>query len=375
MMRPLPGAGRLPGLAPLVAAAALAGAAAFAFGQPAAGPGAGQPAASQVAPPGARASATAAYRDIDRSALAEGVVEAVRQSTIAAQVAGRVVAMPVRAGDTVKAGQLLVQIDPRSAVQTEAASQSQLREAQANLANAKAGFERSKQLAAQKFISQAALDQAQAQYLATLAQASAAMANAGVSATSKSYTTIVAPYDGVVGSTDVQVGDMATPGRSLVTVFDPHELRVTATLAQAVLARADLAAPIAIEIPSLKRWLTARRVTVIPMADVRTHTTQVRLDLPEAAGLMPGQYARAAIVTGHAKALTIPEAAVLRRSEVTAVYVLDANDKAQLRQVRLGEPAGNGLIEVVAGLSAGERVSVEPVRVGIEDSGTGGPRS
>lgn len=371
MMRPLPVAGRLLVLAPLAVALVLAGATTFAFGQPAVGPAARQPAATQAAP----SSATAVYRDIDRSALAEGIVEAVRQSTIAAQVAGRVVAMPVKAGDRVRAGQLLVQIDPRSAVQAEAASQSQLREAQANLANAKASFERSRQLAVQKFISVAALDQAQAQYLAAQAQASAAVANAGASATSRSYTTIVAPYDGIVGSTDAQVGDMATPGRSLVTVFDPHELRVTATLAQAVLARADLAAPIVIEIPSLKRALTARRVTVIPMADVRTHTTQVRLDLPEAAGLMPGQYARAAIVTGHAEALTIPEAAVIRRSEVTAVYVLDADGKAQLRQVRMGEPAGNGLIEVVAGLRAGERVSVEPVRVGIENSGTGVPRS
>lgn len=354
---------RLLALAPLALAFAAPGATQLA---------AAQPAAVQPAPqPGS----TAAYRDIDRIALAEGVVEAVRQSTLAAQVAGRVIALPVKAGDAVKAGQLLVQIDPRSATQAEAASQSQVRDAQANLANAKVRFERSRELVRQKFISQAALDQAQAEYLSAQAQAATAIANAGVSATSKSFTAIAAPYDGVVASTDVQVGDMATPGRSLVTVFDPHELRVTATLAQAVLARADLAAPIAIEIPSLKRSLLARRVTVIPMADVRTHTTQVRLDLPEAAGLMPGQYARAAIVTGRAKALTIPEAAVLRRSEVTAVYVLDASGKAQLRQVRLGELAGNGFVEVLTGLNAGERVSVEPVRTGIEESVNGGPRS
>ena len=320
-------------------------------------------------------SAPVAYRDIDRRAAVEGVVEAERQSTLAAQVAGRVVARPVKAGDAVKSGQLLVQIDPRSAAQAEAASQSQVREAQANLTNAKAKFERSKELAKQKFISQAALDQAQAEYLAAQAQVTAAIANAGVSSTSKSFTTIVAPYDGVVASTDVEVGDMATPGRPLVTVFDPRALRVTATLPQAVLARADLAAPVQIEIPSLQRTLAARRVTVIPVADVRTHTTQVRLDLPETAGVMPGQYARASIVTGHAKALTIPESAVLRRSEVTAVYVLDVSGKAQLRQVRLGEPVGDAEVEVLAGLNAGEHVAREPVRAGIEASSAGAPRS
>jgi len=319
--------------------------------------------------------AVATYVEIDRSARAEGVVEAVRQSTLAAQVAGRVTAMPVRAGDTVKSGQLLVQIDPRSATQAEAASQSQLREARANLVNAKAKYERSQQLVAQKFISQAALDQAAAEYAAAEAQTAAALANAGASSTSRSFTTIVAPYDGVVATTDVQVGDMATAGRPLLTVFDPHELRVTATLPQSVLARADLSAPVAIEIPSLGSTLVARRVTVIPMADSRTHTTQVRLDLPEAGGLMPGQYARASIVTGHARALTIPVAAVLRRGEVTAVYVVDAKGTAQLRQVRLGEPASGERIEVLAGLDAGETVSITPVRTGIEASGSGGVRS
>jgi RND family efflux transporter MFP subunit len=315
------------------------------------------------------------YRDLERLASTEGVVEAVRRSTLAAQVAGRIMALPVRAGDAVKAGQLLVQIDSRSALQAEVASQSQVREAQANLANAQSKFERSKRLFEQKFISGAALDQAKAEYLAAQAQAAGAAALAGQSATSKSFTTIVAPYDGVVASTEVEVGDMATVGRPLVTVFDPRELRVTATLPQAVLALAKLDAPVRVDVPTLGRELVARRVTVIPVADARTHTTQVRLDLPQADGLMPGQYAKASIVIGRARALAIPQAAVLRRSEVTAVYVLVPEGAAQLRQVRLGEAAGNGLVEVLAGLSAGERVALEPVRTGIEASKRANSRS
>jgi len=325
-------------------------------------------ATSLLAQPAPPPGAVVAYRDIERVAVVEGVVEAVRQSTLAAQVAGRIVALPVKAGDTVNAGQVLVQIDPRSATQAEAASMGQAQEARANLANAKGKYERSVRLFAQKFISQAALDQAQAEYLAAQAQGAAADANAGQSATAKSFTTIVAPYGGVVASTEVDVGDMAMAGRPLVTVFDPRELRVVATLPQAVLATADLAAPVRIDVPAQKRALVARKVTVIPVADARTHTTRIRLDLPEAAGLMPGQYARASIITGRARALAIPQAAVLKRSEVTAVYVIDAQDHVQLRQVRLGETAGEGLVEVLAGLTAGERVATAPVRAGIEAS-------
>jgi RND family efflux transporter MFP subunit len=315
------------------------------------------------------------YRDLERVASAEGVVEAVRQSTLAAQVAGRITALPVRAGDAVKAGQTLAQIDARSAVAAEAASQSQVREARANLANAKAKFERSKRLFEQKFISGAALDQAEAEYLAAEAQAAGAAANASTSATSKSFTTIVAPYDGVVASTEVEVGDMATAGKPLLTVFDPRALRVTATLPQSVLASAKLDAPVRVDVPTLGRELVAQRVTVIPVADARTHTTRVRLDLPEAAGLIPGQYARASIVTGRTRALAIPRSAVLKRSEVTAVYVQDDEGAVQLRQVRLGEGAGNGQVEVLAGLRAGERIALEPVRAGIEANKRGNPRS
>ncbi|HUH92156.1 MAG TPA: efflux RND transporter periplasmic adaptor subunit [Casimicrobiaceae bacterium] len=314
------------------------------------------------------ATATVEYRALQRIAAAEGVVEAVRQSTLAAQVAGRVVALHVKAGDTVQAGQVLAQIDPRSASQAEVASQSLVREAQANLRNAKAKYERSGQLFAQKFISQAALDQAEAEYLAAQEQTTAAVANAAQAGTSRSFTTIVAPYAGVVASTDVEVGDMAVPGRALLTVFDPRELRVTATLPQAVLAQVQLDAPIRVEIPTLKRVLVARGATVLPVADVRTHTTQVRLALPESAGLLPGQYARTLFVTGRTRALAIPSAAVLKRSEVTAVYVVDASGAARLRQVRLGEPAGEGLVEVLAGLAVGERVSLQPVRAGIDAS-------
>ena len=207
--------------------------------------------------PSSVASALVEYKEFDRMVIAEGVVEAVRQSTLAAQVPGRVVALNVKAGDSVRAGQVLVQIDGRAAAQAEAASQSQVREARANLANAKAKFERSELLLARKFISQAALDQARAEYLAAQEQTAAAIANAGQAATSASLTVIAAPYAGVIAATEVEVGDMATPGRALVTLFDPRELRVAATLPQAVLGQAHV--DTAITIGSLRSRARSRR--------------------------------------------------------------------------------------------------------------------
>jgi RND family efflux transporter MFP subunit len=308
---------------------------------------------------------TVTVRDVPQVVAAEGVVEAIRQATLGAQVAGRIVELTVKAGDSVRAGQVLARIDPRTADPAVAASRSQIAEAEANLANAKRKFERNRDLFAQKFVSQAALDQADAEYKAAQAQLATMQANAEQAIAARSFTTIVAPYAGVVGETHVLAGDMAQPGRAIVTVFDPRELRVTATVPQAALARLDLARPVMIEVPALDATLASTRATVIPMADARTHTTRVRLDLAPATGLLPGQFARALFVTGSIRAIAIPSSALLRRGEVTAVYVVDSAGRAQLRQVRTGEVVGDGLNEILSGLVPGETIAANPVQAGM----------
>jgi RND family efflux transporter MFP subunit len=308
---------------------------------------------------------TVGVRDVPQIVAAEGVIEAVRQATLGAQIAGRIVELDVKAGDTVRSGQVLARIDPRTADPAVAASRSQIAEAEANLANAKRKYERNRDLFAQKFVSQAALDQAEAEYKAAVAQLATTQANAEGAVAARSFTAIVAPYAGVVGATHAELGDMAQPGRAIVTVFDPRELRVTATVPQALLARLDLTRPAAIEVPALDATIASIRATVIPLADARTHTSRVRLDLPPTNGLLPGQFARAQFTVGMMRAVAIPSSAIVRRGEVTAVYVVDTNGRAQLRQVRTGEAAGAQLTEILSGLSPGETIAANPVQAGM----------
>lgn len=327
--------------------------------------------------PGAHAAGPArtypvAYREVADVVSAEGVVEAVRQSTLEAQVPGQVVELRVRVGDRVSAGQVLARIDSRAARQVVAGSQSQLAEAQAGLGNATLNHERNKQLFAQKFLSKAALDQSELNYLAAQARVGALRASADQAATAQTFTTIVAPYAGVVAATPIEVGDMAMPGRALITLFDTANIRVLATLSQSSLREVKLEMPVLVEVPAAGRSLSATRVTLVPLADSRSHTAKLRLELGDASGLLPGQFARAMFATGAARKLVIQERSVLRRSEVTAVYVADARGKMQLRQIRLGEPSAGGYVEVLSGLREGERVALEPVRAGLMSGGTDG---
>jgi len=333
--------------------------------------GCGGKSAPQPAPQGeALKSAPVELREIELTTSAEAVLEAVRQSTVSAQIAGRIVELRFDVGDYVKKGEVIARIDERSAARALEASEAQVLEARAALANARSQYERSKQLLAQKFISQAALDQAEAAYKSAQARVSALVAGAGQAATERSYATVIAPYSGVVLARHVELGEMASPGRPLMTGFDPSTLRVVATVPQAEVAAIQAEHKARIEVPSLGRWVDVKSMTIVPAADPRTHTTRIRLELPEGVrGVYPGVYARAHFVTGRAPRLLVPRAAVLQRSEVTAVYVLDEQGHARLRQIRLGAAGDENAVEVLAGLRPGERVALEPVKAGMTSPG------
>lgn len=310
--------------------------------------------------------ATVAWREVPTSFAAEATVEAIRQATIAAQVQGRVVDVRVDAGDRVNRGDLLMRIDERESNQAVAGAEANVAQAQAQLANARAVFDRTKNLFAQKFVSQSALDQAQAAYRSAEAQMKAASANRGQATTSRSFTSIKAPLAGVVAERHTELGEMATPGKPLLTVYDPRGLRVVASVPQYKLAELRGNVRAKVEFPDTGKWVDATEVELLPVADARTHVVQARVQLPDdLPGVVPGMFARAHFVVGHAKKLVMPQQAIVKRGELTAAYVLDDKGVPQLRQVRTGAVLAEGLIEVLAGLSPGENVSTAPVRAGI----------
>lgn len=324
----------------------------------------GMPGARAAAP--ALATATVGALGAAREYRAEGVVEAIRQTNVAAQVPARVVAVKVRAGDRVKSGQVLIELDPRAAADQVRASDAQAAVAQAQLDAARKDYERSQRLHAMNYISQAAMDQAESQYRAAQAQSRATLAQAGIASTQSSYSRLTAPYDGVVSAVMAEQGDLASAGVALLTLYDPRELRVVATLPESLASQLAANRPVPIETalgaPGAPA-LVAPALQLLPTADPGTHTRQVRIALPDApAGLVPGTYVRALLpLSGDGTGqLAIPAGAVLRRPGFDAVYVLAADGRPALRQVRLGRQVGER-VEVLAGLVAGERVVLDPL--------------
>ncbi len=288
---------------------------------------------------------------VDLTFPAEALVEAVQQTTVGAQIAGRVIEVKVDAGQNVKKGDVLMRIDAREA--EEAA-----RAANAQYANARLNYERTKSLVAQKFMSTAALDKAKADYDAAAASRAAAGA-------SESHATIVAPLTGVIARRHAELGDMATPGKPLFTIYEPGGLRVTASVPQYRLIDMRKVTTARVEFPELGKWVDATAVKLLPTADTATHVSQVRVSLPPVPEATPGMFARVHFVLGQAEKLTVPAGAVVRRGEVAAVYVLGADNRLSLRQLRIGDTVGQGEIEVLAGLTAGDKVVTDPVKAAI----------
>ncbi|MDZ7812022.1 MAG: efflux RND transporter periplasmic adaptor subunit [Ideonella sp.] len=301
----------------------------------------------------------------------DGVVEAVRQTTLAAQVAGAVVQLDVKVGDRVAGGQVLLRLDARAADQATLAQEAQGFAAKAALDLAQQDLTRQRQLLQQQFISAAAFERAEAQFKASQAQWHAQVAQTQAARAQGGFYVLRAPFAGVVSELPASLGDMATPGRPLVTVYDPSSMRITAAIPKGLAGTSS----VRLDVPgSTEAALTARTLQWLPAVDARSNTVQLRAELAaSASNLAPGMFARVWVTAASAvkaasaatdtparpSSLSVPLSAVVKRAEMTGVYVLDAQQRPLLRQVRLG-PVSGSQVEVLSGLSVGERIALDP---------------
>ena len=311
----------------------------------------------------------------------DGVIQPVKQSTVAAQASGRIASLLVKAGDMVHAGQLLATIDDRESAAGLQRSQAQVSQADAELRNAKSQLERTRDLQRQGFVSKAALDTAEAQHSGTVAMRDQATAAARQSAISQGFSRVTAPFDGWVQLTLADIGDLAVPGKPLLTVYAPQPMRavvqVPASRAKAVRDATRTLVQVNDENSTSATNGVAQGIvpvarSAMPSADPVSQTTEWRLELPtrETSSLLPGQQVRVQFAQAQSSPvsrLVVPLTAVVRRGELTAVYVAAGNAFA-LRAVRLGSHQGLDGIEVLSGIAAGEAVALDGVRAGFANA-------
>lgn len=305
-------------------------------------------------------------RSIAGERVLDGRVAAVQRSTVSAQTSGRITDVAFDVDDFVEQGQVIVRISSAEQAARVSQAEGNLAEAQARLAEARAEFERIEAVFAQNVVSRAEFDRAQAALNSARARFQAALAARDEARQQLEYTEVRAPYSGIVTERHVEVGESVSPGSPLLSGLSLDALRVELDVPSRLVAR--------VREQRFARVMTddgtvieSSDVTVFPYADERSNTFRVRVELPEGAqqaALFPGMLVKVALKVDERERLIVPREAVAFRSEVAAVYVVDDDDRVRMRQVRLGAEHDSGF-EVLAGLSAGERVALDPVRAAI----------
>ncbi len=308
--------------------------------------------------------AAATAQTLPDEQVLDGVVEAVNQSTVSAQTAGRVENILVDVNDFVPQGAPIMRL--RNIEQRAGLDQAQanLREAQARFLEAQADYNRIRSVYEKQLVAKAQMDAATAALDAAKARLEAAQAGVAQAKESLGYTTINAPYSGIVLERHVQLGETVQPGKPLMTGFSLDELRVVANVPQRLIVAVRRYKQARVLPPNGGKSMAVEKLTFFPYADPQSNVFKVRVYLPKKTeGLYPGMFVKTAFRVGEASRLTVPRQALAQRGEVSGVYVV-REGKVSLRQVRPGRIEGDR-IEILAGLDSGETVALDPIKAGV----------
>jgi RND family efflux transporter MFP subunit len=320
---------------------------------------------------------------------AVGTVQAETASTIGAKLLGTVTAVRVQEGDRVRMGDVLVTIDERQVGAQRQQAEAALAEARqmeqaagaardvavAGADLATATYNRYQTLLAQESVSRQEFDDVTARFRQTQAsfgqsedmlkaavqrvrQAEAALTSARVSVADAA---VKAPFDGIVTAKMVDAGDLAAPGRPLLSLEKEGGHRVDIRLPEAYIhaVRPGQKAPIRIG-RTLQTPIEGVIDIVAPAADPDSRSVLVKIRLPSRGDLRSGMFARVEIIVGESQLMAIPSSAIVRQGQLTGLFVVAPENTARFRLIRTGRNMGDGMVEVLSGLSDGTRFVVNP---------------
>ncbi len=315
---------------------------------------------------------------------AVGTIRSRTEVQLAARIVGRILTVTVRTGDRIKAGDAPVTLDDAELRTGVSQAKERVAGAQAGLLAAAersvqarsaldlatAEVDRARKLAAQKMTSQQALDAAEDAYRQTvsrMAQAEqgqlAAQADARAASEAQhqaetvvGYASVVCPMDGVVSERLADPGDLATPGKTLLSIFDPTRLLLEAPIREGLVTRVKIGDKLPVTLGALGRKLEAEVREIVPSVDAGSRTFLAKLCLPPTEGVMPGMFGTVSLNLGERQALLMPEAALVRAGQLEYVSVV-AGGRTTRVLVRTA-PADAGRVEILAGLKAGDAVAL-----------------
>lgn len=284
-----------------------------------------------------------------------------RETELAANAMGRVVATHVERGSVVKAGQTLATLDVRAAALSAAEARIQLENAQVASDASLRECERARALLGSGAVSRQEAERLEAQCAASTLSIAAARTRSAMAAQNVGDGVIRAPFAGVIAERFVDVGEYVRADSRVVTLVDPSSLRLELTVPEAHIARAQVGAPVRFSVAGYPDASFAGRISFVA-GSVRPATRDVVaeavVDNPEGI-LRSGMFASVQLQIGTERATVVPPTAVVARDGKKIVFVRGV-ERVEQRIVQPVELTGKGPVAIRRGVVEGEEVIVEP---------------
>ncbi len=294
---------------------------------------------------------------------ASGQVESARSVNITTRAMGYITQLSVKVGDPVKAGQVLFVINSADIKAKSAQTDAMIAQADAALKSAQKDYDRYTALYKQQSASAKELDQVTLQYQSAKAATDAAKQMKNEVSANLSYTTVTAPFSGIVTQKFVEQGGMASPGMPVLTIEQAGSLQVTASIAENQIAQLSLGNSATMNIASADETIEGKIIQINPSSQFSGGQYVVKISLPaNNKQLYAGMFVHVQIPV-KAKTLVnkdlsgtvvVPIKSIIYRDQLTGIYTISSQNTALLRWVRLGKTMGDQ-VEVLSGLSNSEQ--------------------
>jgi len=282
-------------------------------------------------------------------------LKAKQATIISARILARIEQINSRAGNLVKKGDLLIQLEQSDLQSQVLQAQQNVNAMQARDKEALQNLNRAIELFKTKLVSAFELDKNRANYQTINAELTAAKQALSLAKTTLSYATLIAPINGRIIDRFAEPGDTAQPGVKLLTLYNPLSLRVEAHVREQLALTLTHGQNIEVELPSVNKTILGEIEEIVPAANIGSRSFLIKVRITYHEDLLPGMYARMLIPAGEKTTLTIPTNKVAHVGQLDFVW-LNLDGEIQRRFVRLGKKEKNGRITVISGLMAGDEI-------------------
>jgi len=278
---------------------------------------------------------------------------------ISPRIMGALLELPFKEGDPVGNGQRVARVDDRDIRARLEQARSQVAGAQSEFSRATSDFDRFRRLREQEAVPQQQFESVQASYRAAEARLKGAQEGLREAEVNIGYTVITSPVTGYVVEKHMNVGDMVSPGRPILTIQEAGALRLEAAVREGLAGTIQLGDLLRVRIDALNLGLTGSVEEKVPVADPMTRSFLVKVSLPQQPGLRSGMFGRLFIPTGSVTPLTVSQKAIQKLGAVELVWVVFEQNRPERRYVRTGR-LYEDRVEILSGLKEGERVVLVP---------------